>query len=335
MNMIPKDEVTQAAKVLNRVTGDIIRRHSLYRKRFRILKYLLQQGRHDSIAWQLVDILFSADEDPVFLSTNMTELLVDHVYTTGSVSIHEILVVTDIVLDMELNESMAEILQRFKAAMETPLYVSERARMKAASIEVESFMYGPSAWSLDGLTNDHFHATDSDNEYSDVESNDETIGIDGNHIGCLRGNASNPDVIPLLPTIPTIRECHICKDHDTKHVSVKLPCADTFHQKCVRRWLQSSNSCPLCKNELPRESTVPIASTFEALDIPKHLPLEKVIRVQVVKNSLPNPESNESGYKDAPKIYFVDRKGVVISSEKKKNTHWQIASKFGEEWLIS
>ena len=47
-------------------------------------------------------------------------------------------------------------------------------------------------------------------------------------------------------------ECTICMDSfDASAVVTQLPCKHMFHKKCILRWLDSHNSCPLCRSELP------------------------------------------------------------------------------------
>ncbi|KNC83984.1 hypothetical protein SARC_03804 [Sphaeroforma arctica JP610] len=50
-------------------------------------------------------------------------------------------------------------------------------------------------------------------------------------------------------------ECAICMGdecaHDAPRVVTGLPCGHEFHRECVRRWLQNSKTCPICRYELP------------------------------------------------------------------------------------
>ncbi|KAH9307736.1 hypothetical protein KI387_035647 [Taxus chinensis] len=50
--------------------------------------------------------------------------------------------------------------------------------------------------------------------------------------------------------------CCICQDvmvvgESTTH----MPCEHAFHEKCIEKWLTSTNSCPLCKYELPTDDS--------------------------------------------------------------------------------
>jgi len=49
-------------------------------------------------------------------------------------------------------------------------------------------------------------------------------------------------------------ECTICFDKllvgDT---ALRIPCGHLFHADCARKWLESSNQCPVCRYELPTD----------------------------------------------------------------------------------
>jgi len=49
-------------------------------------------------------------------------------------------------------------------------------------------------------------------------------------------------------------ECSVCKDGVAAGQRVKrLPCSHRYHDECIMPWLQVSNSCPLCRFELPTD----------------------------------------------------------------------------------
>jgi len=49
-------------------------------------------------------------------------------------------------------------------------------------------------------------------------------------------------------------DCGICKDEYAVGDEVKqLPCEHFFHRPCIEKWLTMSNSCPLCRFELPTD----------------------------------------------------------------------------------
>ncbi|XP_048493056.2 E3 ubiquitin-protein ligase RING1-like [Beta vulgaris subsp. vulgaris] len=45
--------------------------------------------------------------------------------------------------------------------------------------------------------------------------------------------------------------CAICLEEGSMTMSVRLPCKHVFHEGCIVKWLRKSNSCPLCRYELP------------------------------------------------------------------------------------
>ena len=47
--------------------------------------------------------------------------------------------------------------------------------------------------------------------------------------------------------------CAICQTHDD--VLCRTPCGHEYHRECLRKWLQSSWRCPLCRRNLPSEKT--------------------------------------------------------------------------------
>ncbi|CAG0886262.1 unnamed protein product [Darwinula stevensoni] len=50
--------------------------------------------------------------------------------------------------------------------------------------------------------------------------------------------------------------CPICLkpySDDEDEVGATLPCKHTFHKSCVTLWLNKTNSCPLCRHELPTD----------------------------------------------------------------------------------
>jgi hypothetical protein len=51
------------------------------------------------------------------------------------------------------------------------------------------------------------------------------------------------------------RNCVIClEDFKSGEKATLLPCVHIFHKNCIKNWLKSKNSCPICKFELTREN---------------------------------------------------------------------------------
>ncbi|XP_050294028.1 E3 ubiquitin-protein ligase RNF181 [Anthonomus grandis grandis] len=49
-------------------------------------------------------------------------------------------------------------------------------------------------------------------------------------------------------------QCPVClKEYTTGELTKKMPCNHEFHPGCLLLWLQKTNSCPLCRFELPTD----------------------------------------------------------------------------------
>ncbi|KAE8745377.1 E3 Ubiquitin-Protein Ligase [Frankliniella occidentalis] len=49
-------------------------------------------------------------------------------------------------------------------------------------------------------------------------------------------------------------QCPVCLKNFDKGEQVKeMPCQHSFHLGCILPWLQKTNSCPLCRHELPTD----------------------------------------------------------------------------------
>ena len=54
----------------------------------------------------------------------------------------------------------------------------------------------------------------------------------------------------------SVSECSICQeDFQAGANVVKLPCRHLYHTDCVIHWLETNNTCPLCRLELPKETS--------------------------------------------------------------------------------
>lgn len=50
------------------------------------------------------------------------------------------------------------------------------------------------------------------------------------------------------------KQCPVClKTHEIGEIVKKLPCQHCFHNTCIIPWLIKTNSCPLCRYELPTD----------------------------------------------------------------------------------
>ena len=51
------------------------------------------------------------------------------------------------------------------------------------------------------------------------------------------------------------KRCMIClEDFQSKEKVTALPCIHFFHPKCIKKWIENKNECPVCKLELTPES---------------------------------------------------------------------------------
>ena len=48
-------------------------------------------------------------------------------------------------------------------------------------------------------------------------------------------------------------QCSICLNENKKYRNLTCSCGHTFHKKCINRWLNSNNDCPLCKRIIKKE----------------------------------------------------------------------------------
>nr|CAD7438727.1 unnamed protein product [Timema bartmani] len=49
-------------------------------------------------------------------------------------------------------------------------------------------------------------------------------------------------------------KCPVClKLHSLGEVVKVLPCNHSFHSACILPWLEKTNSCPLCRHQLPTD----------------------------------------------------------------------------------
>lgn len=48
-------------------------------------------------------------------------------------------------------------------------------------------------------------------------------------------------------TKETIGDCPICLKSMYKHYTIKTSCDHPFHESCLEQWLESKNTCPMCR----------------------------------------------------------------------------------------
>ncbi|XP_043265146.1 E3 ubiquitin-protein ligase RNF181-like isoform X2 [Colletes gigas] len=50
------------------------------------------------------------------------------------------------------------------------------------------------------------------------------------------------------------KQCPVCLKDLEVGISAKcMPCKHVFHKECIIPWLEKTNSCPLCRHELPTD----------------------------------------------------------------------------------
>ncbi|XP_069773788.1 E3 ubiquitin-protein ligase RNF181 isoform X2 [Narcine bancroftii] len=65
--------------------------------------------------------------------------------------------------------------------------------------------------------------------------------------------------LPTLPVTPTQADrglkCPVCLlEFEDEELVKKMPCEHFFHSGCIVPWLGKTNSCPLCRLELPTDN---------------------------------------------------------------------------------
>ena len=48
-------------------------------------------------------------------------------------------------------------------------------------------------------------------------------------------------------------DCSICLETQKEKELTILRCKHTFHQKCMRKWLENNRTCPMCRTYIPNE----------------------------------------------------------------------------------
>lgn len=74
--------------------------------------------------------------------------------------------------------------------------------------------------------------------------------------GPVTRGAAKPAILGLKEKVFAAEDrecCSIClEDFHTAEKVTELPCSHVFHRPCIIRWLESSNSCPLCRCQLDK-----------------------------------------------------------------------------------
>jgi len=64
----------------------------------------------------------------------------------------------------------------------------------------------------------------------------------------------NLEVIEFKDDNANKGQCPVCiKDFEKGNTAKVMPCKHVFHRECIEPWLEKTNSCPLCRHELPTD----------------------------------------------------------------------------------
>nr|CAI5855638.1 unnamed protein product [Callosobruchus analis] len=77
-------------------------------------------------------------------------------------------------------------------------------------------------------------------------------------------------------------QCPVClKDHVQGETAKKMPCKHLYHNQCIMPWLAKTNSCPLCRYELPTDD-----EDYEAWKAEKKRAKEREADIEHLHNSM-------------------------------------------------
>ncbi|KNA09140.1 hypothetical protein SOVF_156260 [Spinacia oleracea] len=92
---------------------------------------------------------------------------------------------------------------------------------------------------------------------------DQLAQIEINGIGRAEQPPASKAAIESMPTIEIVNEhiesecyCAVCKDaFELGSEAREMPCKHIYHHDCIFPWLSLRNSCPVCRHELPSDTT--------------------------------------------------------------------------------
>ena len=113
-------------------------------------------------------------------------------------------------------------------------------------------------------------SNNSSSRRRNISFNDFSSGLFGNIFSQLfqsLGNRENPtdeEILNELPETqiedvnkldPEKKNCIIClEDFKNGDKAIILPCIHIFHNECIKNWLKTQNTCPICKYKLTGEN---------------------------------------------------------------------------------
>ena len=84
-------------------------------------------------------------------------------------------------------------------------------------------------------------------------------------------------------SMSTQSECTICLLQYTEETKKTTECNHTFHDECIGRWLQTNNSCPLCRTEMKPMSFIGGSSVARLIE---QAPIQTFGEFQLFANEL-------------------------------------------------
>lgn len=105
----------------------------------------------------------------------------------------------------------------------------------------------------------------------------------------LQAPPASKDFVESLPTLTITAEhivkscsCTICQvEFKIGDEAKQLPCEHMFHPKCIMPWLLKTNTCPLCRHEMPTDD--PDYEEMKNLKVKKQ---DQVYRIETLHDSM-------------------------------------------------
>lgn len=105
----------------------------------------------------------------------------------------------------------------------------------------------------------------------------------------IQAPPASKEAVESLPSIPITTEhvvkgfsCPICQaEFKIGELVKKLPCDHMFHKSCILPWLNKTNSCPMCRHELPTDDP-----KYEEIKVLKVKEQDQHFRVETLHDSM-------------------------------------------------
>lgn len=90
------------------------------------------------------------------------------------------------------------------------------------------------------------------------------------------------DELPTVKVQSDDEQCAVCLKMLAHCENIKqMPCKHKFHSECILPWLGKTNSCPVCRHELPTDD-----ETYEHYRKEKQRAKQREADVEVLHNSM-------------------------------------------------